>query len=54
MRKGLRGYFYAGLIVILPLFLTVFIINWMVNFIVAITMESFFTVLINNAIKFLG
>ncbi len=54
MRKGLRGYFYAGLIVILPLFLTVFIINWMVNFIVAITMESFFTVLINNAIKFFG
>lgn len=54
MRKGLRGYFYAGLIVILPLFLTVFIINWMVNFIVAITMESFFTVFINNAIKFFG
>lgn len=54
MHRGLRGHFYAGLIVILPLFLTIFIINWMVNFIVAITMESFFTTLINNAIKFFG
>lgn len=54
MRRGLRGHFYAGLIVILPLFLTIFIINWMVNFIVIITMESFFTTLINNAIKFFG
>lgn len=54
MRKGLRGHFYAGLIVILPLFLTIFIINWMVNLIISITMESFFTTFINNAIKSLG
>lgn len=54
MHRGLRGYFYAGLIVILPLFLTIFIINWMVNFIITMTMESFFTVLINNAIRFFG
>ena len=54
MRKGIRGHFYAGLIVILPLFLTIFIINWMVNFIVAVTKESFFTTLINNAIIFFG
>lgn len=54
MGGGIRRHFYAGLIVILPLFLTIFIINWMVNFIVAITMESFFTVFINNAIKFFG
>ena len=54
MHRGLRGYFYAGLIVILPLFLTIFIINWMVNFVITMTMESFFTVLINNAIRFFG
>lgn len=54
MHRGLRGYFYAGLIVILPLFLTIFIINWMVNFVTTMTMESFFTVLINNAIRFFG
>ena len=54
MHRGLRGHFYAGLIVILPLLLTVYIINWTINFIIAITMESFFTTLINNAIKFFG
>lgn len=54
MYRGLRGYFYAGLIVILPLFLTIFIINWIINLIIAVTMESFFTVFINNAISFFG
>ena len=54
MHRGLRGYFYAGLIVILPLFLTIFIINWIINLIIAVTMESFFTVFINNAISFFG
>lgn len=52
MRRGIRGHFYAGLIVILPLFLTIFIINWMVNFIVLVTKESFLTAFINNAISF--
>ncbi len=54
MHRGIRGHFYAGLIVILPLFLTVFIINWMVNFIVVVTRESFFTSLINRTIVFFG
>ena len=54
MHRGIRGHFYAGLIVILPLFLTIFIINWMVNFIVAVTRESIFTSLINRTIVFLG
>ena len=54
MHRGIRGHFYAGLIVILPLFLTIFIINWMVNFIVAVTRESIFTSLINWSIVFLG
>ena len=48
MRREIRGHFYAGLIVILPLFLTIFIINWMVNFIVLVTKESFLTAFINN------
>lgn len=52
MRRGIRGHFYAGLIVILPLFLTIFIINWVVNLIVVVTKESFFTKFINNAIIF--
>ena len=52
MRREIRGHFYAGLIVILPLFLTIFIINWMVNFIVLVTKESFLTAFINNAISF--
>lgn len=54
MYRGLRGYFYAGLIVILPLFLTIFVINWIINLIIAVSMESFFTVFINNAISFFG
>lgn len=54
MHRGIRGHFYAGLIVILPLFLTIFIINWMVNLIVAVTKESFFTSFINSAIIFFG
>lgn len=54
MRREIRGHFYAGLIVILPLFLTIFIINWMVNFIIGVTKESVFTAFINNAIIFLG
>ena len=54
MHRGIRGHFYAGLIVILPLFLTIFIINWMVNLIVAVTKESLFTSFINSAIIFFG
>lgn len=54
MYKGIRGHFYAGLIVILPLFLTIFIINWIVNFVVAISKGSFLTSFINKAIKMLG
>lgn len=54
MFGGIRRHFYAGLIVILPLFLTIYIINWMVNLVVAITKGSFFTTLINNAIIFFG
>ncbi|WP_300359082.1 DUF502 domain-containing protein [Fusobacterium sp.] len=52
MRRGIRGHFYAGLIVILPLFLTIFIINWVVNLIVVVTKESFLTTFIKNAIIF--
>lgn len=54
MRRGIRGHFYAGLIVILPLFLTIFIINWVVNLIVVVTKESFLTTFIKNAIIFFG
>lgn len=54
MYRRIRGHFYAGLIVILPLFLTMFIINWFVSFVVVVTKGSFLVSLINKAIHFLG
>ena len=54
MYKRIIGHFWAGLIVILPLLLTIFIINWFVTFVVALTKGSFFVSVINRAIDILG
>lgn len=54
MYRGIRGHFYAGLIVILPLFLTAFIINWIINIIIGISKGSFLVSIVNKAIYFFG
>lgn len=54
MTRKLKGYFYAGSIVILPIFLTVFIINWLINFLVLITSKSFTIRIISEFIERFG
>lgn len=54
MSRKLKSYFYAGSIVILPIFLTVFIINWMVNFVVMLSSKSFTVKLISEFINKFG
>ena len=54
MSRKLKSYFYAGSIVILPIFLTVFIINWMVNFVVILSSKSFTVKLISEFINKFG
>lgn len=54
MSRKLKSYFYAGSIVILPIFLTVFIINWMINFVVIISSKSFTVKLISEFVSKFG
>ena len=50
----MRNYFYAGLIVVLPIFLTLFVLNWIINIIISLTTGSFFVKLINQFIYYFG
>ncbi|MFA6709692.1 MAG: DUF502 domain-containing protein [Fusobacterium sp.] len=54
MPRKLKSYFYAGSIVILPIFLTVFIINWMINFVALLSSKSFTVKLISQFINKFG
>ncbi|MFK4784884.1 DUF502 domain-containing protein [Fusobacterium sp. MFO224] len=54
MSRKLKSYFYAGSIVILPIFLTVFIINWMINFVVMLSSRSFTVKLLSEFINKFG
>lgn len=54
MSRKLKSYFYAGMIVILPIFLTVFIINWMINFVVLLSSKSFTVKLLSEFINKFG
>lgn len=54
MLKVIRTYFYAGMIVLLPIFFTIYIINWLINIVIGLTLDSFMVSIINNIIKTLG
>lgn len=54
MSRGIRKHFYAGLIVVLPIFLTIYILNWIINLIISLTKNSFFVSLINKFIYYFG
>lgn len=54
MSRGLKNYFYAGMIVIMPIFLTVFILNWILNFVLMLTSKSFTVKMISTLIENFG
>lgn len=54
MSRGLKNYFYAGMIVIMPIFLTVFILNWILNFVLVLTSKSFTVKIISTLIENFG
>lgn len=54
MSGGIRKYFYAGLIVVLPIFLTIYVLNWIINIVISLTTNSFLVKLINKFIYYSG
>ena len=54
MSRGIGKHFYAGLMVVLPIFLTIYILNWIINLVISLTKNSFFVKLINNFIYYFG
>ncbi|MCF2611953.1 MULTISPECIES: DUF502 domain-containing protein [Fusobacterium] len=54
MPRGIRNHFYAGMIVVLPIFLTIFILNWIINLVISLTTNSFLVKIINKFIYYFG
>lgn len=54
MLKVIRTYFYAGIIVLLPIFFTIYIINWLINIVIGLTLDSFMVAIIHKVIRILG
>lgn len=48
MIKKFKAYFYAGLIALLPIVLTVYIFNWIVGIMMSLLGNSFVTIIIKN------
>ncbi len=48
MIKKFKGYFYTGLIALLPIVLTVYIFNWIVGIMMSLLGNSFVTIIIKN------
>ncbi len=51
MSREIRTHFYAGLLVILPIFLTIFILNWIITLIIRLTTESTIARLIHEFVE---
>lgn len=50
MSKHLKNYFYAGLISLLPLVLTMYIFNWIMGLVLIVLNDSFVTIVIKEII----
>lgn len=54
MKKGLKSYFYGGLISLLPVILTLYIFNWIFNIFISLLRDSFVTVIIRDIFIYFG
>ena len=51
MIKKIKSYFYAGLIALLPIVLTVYIFNWIVGIMMSLLGNSFVTIIIKGILQ---
>lgn len=51
MSKHIKNYFYAGLISLLPLVLTIYIFNWIMGLVLIVLSDSFVTIIIKEIIQ---
>ena len=51
MKKGIKGYFYTGLITLLPITITLYIFYWIVSFIAKIISKSFIAIFLQKLVS---
>lgn len=51
MKKGIKGYFYTGLIALLPITITLYIFYWIVTFISEIISRSFIAIFLRKLVS---
>lgn len=51
MIKKIKSYFYAGLIALLPIVLTVYIFNWIAGIMMLVLRHSFVTIIVKEIVK---
>ncbi|MBC2856609.1 MAG: DUF502 domain-containing protein [Cetobacterium sp.] len=54
MKNRVRSYFYGGLISLLPIVLTIYIFDWILNIFIRLLKDSFITVIIRDLFTYFG